>query len=92
MRNSKVSLQQLRAIFEKCDINKDGHINKREFIKACREHPDLANLFELPTVIRVLDGSREQMEKRFQAMDTDNDREIRWAEFLAYYKHRVEDL
>lgn len=90
--NPKISLQQLRVIFDKCDINKDGVINKREFIKACRGDPKLANFFGLPTAIRAEDGSRTQMEGFFQAVDIDNDREIRWAELLAYYRHMVVDL
>mmetsp|Transcript_63968 Transcript_63968/g.161203 ORF Transcript_63968/g.161203 Transcript_63968/m.161203 type:complete len:371 (+) Transcript_63968:44-1156(+) len=89
---SKVSLDSLRAIFDKCDLNSDGRINKREFIKACRQDAEVANFFEIPQNIRQEDGSRTRFEEKFQDMDKDSDREIRWAELLAYYRHRVVDV
>jgi len=88
----KITLDKLRDIFDRCDLNKDGLVNKREFIKSCRQDEEIAKFFEVPTDIRQEGGSRDRLEEVFQAIDQDGDREIRWAELLAYYKHRVVDF
>merc|ERR1719399_1504760 len=79
----------LRRIFDQCDTSGDKKINKRELIKACREHKSIAEFFELPQVIRQEDGSRDEMEKFFQSLDKDDDREISWDEFRAFYVRAV---
>jgi len=91
-RQPGLTLDNLRAAFEKCDVDKDGKINKRELIKACREHAEIAQLFELPQNIRQEDGSRTRFEEFFQGVDADGDREICWAELLARYRHLVSDF
>merc|ERR1712151_499737 len=87
-----ISLEKLRDIFDRCDINKDGLINKRELIKSCREDTEVAKFFHLPTTIRQEDGSRAKVEELFQDINKDADREIRWAELLAYYRPLVVDF
>eukprot|EP00440_Ansanella_granifera_P036365 gb/GFBE01039458.1/.p1 GENE.gb/GFBE01039458.1/~~gb/GFBE01039458.1/.p1 ORF type:complete len:390 (+),score=95.11 gb/GFBE01039458.1/:1-1170(+) len=87
-----ISLERLRAVFDKCDSDKDGKVNKREFIKACREDANIACFFELPGQIRQEDGSRNKFEELFQGIDVDGDREICWAELLAHYRHRISDF
>mmetsp|Transcript_22611 Transcript_22611/g.43938 ORF Transcript_22611/g.43938 Transcript_22611/m.43938 type:complete len:465 (-) Transcript_22611:68-1462(-) len=88
----KIQLAKLRDIFDRCDINQDGRVNKREMIKACRGDEEIARFFEVPTTIRQEDGSRSKLEEIFQEIDQDGDREIRWIELLAYYRHRVVDF
>lgn len=87
-----LKLQQLRELFEECDRNKDGIINKRELILACRRCPDVAQFFQVPQTIRQEDASRSKLEKLFQDIDDNNNREMCWAELLAYYKHLVIDF
>lgn len=88
----KVSLAKLRDIFDKCDTDNDGQINKREFIKACRANGEIARFFEVPSVIRQEDGSRSKVEEVFQSLDADGDRAIRWAELLAFYRDRMAEF
>jgi len=87
-----IKLEKLRDIFDRCDVNKDGLVNKRELIKTCRRDIEIAKFFDVPSDIRQEDGSRNKLEEVFQEIDRDADREIRWAELLAYYRHRVVDL
>jgi len=79
------SLEKLRGIFQKCDLDSNGRINKREFIKVIRNNQDVAHFFGLPMQIHQEDGSRDKMEKTFQQIDVNSDREITWEEFLAFY-------
>lgn len=79
---------RLREIFERCDLNKDGSISKIDLIKALRKDEEIADLFELPQQIRQEDGSRDAMERIFQAIDKDDDREINWEEFRKFFVHR----
>lgn len=76
---------KLRQIFEAVDVNRDGSINKREMIKFCRSSPDLAALLGFPEGVRQEDGSRDILERRFQAIDRDDDREVTWEEFLDFF-------
>jgi hypothetical protein len=84
------SAEYLLEIFNMCDKNNDGKINKRELIKVCRQDPKVAEFFVLSTHIRQEDGSRDSMEKLFQEIDSDGDRELSWEEFHDYYKSRKE--
>jgi len=79
-----ISQEALRTIFDTCDTNGDGQVNKRELILACRAHKGIANFFKLPQQIRQEDGSRDIMERVFQSMDRDDNREVSWEEFLRY--------
>ncbi|CAE8607037.1 unnamed protein product, partial [Polarella glacialis] len=58
----------LRDIFDRCDTNGDGRINKRELIKVCRSSKEVAQFLGLPQVIRQEGGSREAFESRFQSL------------------------
>ncbi|CAE7523068.1 unnamed protein product, partial [Symbiodinium pilosum] len=79
-----LDLKKLRMIFDSADVQRNGMVNKRELIKAIRRDGKMAEFFGLPAEIRQEDGSRDQMEALFQAMDSDSDREITWEEFLAF--------
>eukprot|EP00930_Biecheleria_cincta_P096796 TRINITY_DN88594_c0_g1_i1.p1 TRINITY_DN88594_c0_g1~~TRINITY_DN88594_c0_g1_i1.p1 ORF type:complete len:1030 (-),score=206.19 TRINITY_DN88594_c0_g1_i1:109-3198(-) len=87
-RSRRPSLDQelfLREIFQRCDRDGDGQINKREMILACRGSPETASFLGLPSIIHQEDGSRDLLEAKFQALDKDNDRLVTWEEFYAYY-------
>lgn len=84
--------QSLREMFDRCDQNKDGTINKRELIKILRIDQEVADFFQLPRNIRQEDGSRDSMEKLFQEMDKDGNREVGWEEFRAFFSRRPEYL
>jgi len=77
--------RSLREIFDRCDANGDGQVNKRELVKECRKSWEVADFFRLPQAIRQEDGSRDLMEQLFQKMDTDGDREIQWEEFKLFF-------
>jgi len=81
----KVDKARLRAVFDSCDTQQNGMVNKRELIKAIRRDGKMADFFGLPMEIRQEDGSRDEMEKLFQAMDSDSDREITWNEFVTFH-------
>lgn len=76
---------ELRRIFEMCDVNNTGSIDKRELIKACRKHEEVAKFFGLSTIIRQEDGTRDAMEAFFQSADTNDDREMSWDELKTFY-------
>merc|ERR1712196_166118 len=71
-------------IFDMCDIKGDNQINKRELIKACKSNKAIADFFKLPTAIRQEDG-RNQFESIFQAIDSDDNRELSWEEFKIFF-------
>ena len=75
----------LREVFDIVDHDKDGKINKRELILACRTSKDIAEFFGLPRTIRAEDGSRDAMERLFQAVDLSDDRQWSWEEFRSFY-------
>lgn len=76
---------RLRQIFDQIDTTKDEMINKRELIKICRNDPSVAEFFGLPSKIRQEDGSRDDIERFFQAVDKDSDRQLSWDEFRAFF-------
>lgn len=91
-RSRRPSLDQelyLREIFQRCDRDGDGQINKREMILACRGSPETAAFLGLPSIIHQEDGSRDLLEAKFQGLDKDNDRYVSWEEFYAFY---IEEL
>lgn len=79
-----MDLKKLRMIFDSADVQGNGMVNKRELVKGLRRDAKMAEFFGLPSEIRQEDGSRDQMEALFQAMDSDSDREITWEEFVAF--------
>merc|ERR1712003_580207 len=92
----KISMARLRDMFDKCDTNKDGRVNKRDLIKSFRQDDEIAKFFQqffqLPKKICQEGGSRDRFEEVFQKIAQDGDREIRWVELLAYcWHHRVVD-
>jgi Ca2+-binding EF-hand superfamily protein len=82
---SAESVARLKEIFGRCDSSQDGVISKRELIKICRSDKNIADFFGLPTQIRQEDGSRDQMESKFQAIDLDGDRSLSWQEFRGFF-------
>mmetsp|Transcript_84539 Transcript_84539/g.149694 ORF Transcript_84539/g.149694 Transcript_84539/m.149694 type:complete len:2055 (+) Transcript_84539:34-6198(+) len=80
---------KLLKIFQDCDREGNGLINKRELIKAVRRDPTTAEFFGLPPKIRQEDGSRDKMEELFQAMDQSGDAEVGFEEFQAFYQVSV---
>jgi Ca2+-binding EF-hand superfamily protein len=82
---SEEATERLRQIFERCDSGKDEMINKRELIKICRSDRAISEFFGLASVIRQEDGSREEMERLFQAADRNSDRQLSWDEFRAFF-------
>ena len=48
----KVDKTRLRTIFDSCDTQQNGMVNKRELIKAIRGDARMAEFFGLPMEIR----------------------------------------
>ncbi|CAJ1377234.1 unnamed protein product [Effrenium voratum] len=83
--SDRLDKAKLRAVFDSCDVQRNGMVNKRELIKAIRRDAKMAEFFGLPMEIRQEDGSRDAMERLFQSMDSDADREITWEEFVSFH-------
>lgn len=79
--------ETLGKIFGLCDPHGIGTINKRSLIFTVRQNPEVAEFFGLPSIVRQEDGSRDRMERLFQSLDTNGDREITWMEFTRWYDH-----
>ncbi|CAJ1335245.1 unnamed protein product [Effrenium voratum] len=79
-----VSVKALREAFRQCDNNNDNFVTKIELIKACKQHPKVAELFGVPAHLR--DDARAQFEHVFQAMDKDSDRRVSFEEVKAYFQ------
>lgn len=86
---SEAGKAQLTAVFKRIDRDRDGAINRREFIKALRTNPDIAALFVLPGRVRQGPGddSHARFEAFFQALDTDGDDRVTLAELLRHSAH-----
>jgi hypothetical protein len=87
-----IKLQELRDIFDECDRKRAGVVTKIDLIKACASNAKIAKFFELPYHIRQEDGTRTKFEDKWREIDSSGDREISWAELLAYYRHKVVDI
>lgn len=74
---------RLREIFARADRNGDGALSRSELILRLRKDEELAELLQLPQ--RVGDDERDVFEAVFQGMDTDDDKSITSAEFVAYF-------
>ena len=83
----RIKLQQdsqqqdpLRAAFESIDKNNDGFITRAEMIKAVRSQPAVRKLLGLDAFRQGSEG-HTAFERKFQAMDADDSREVSWEEF-----------
>jgi len=78
----------LRTVFQACDVNKSGDISKSELIKRCRQDPQTAKFFGLPSQIN--DAARAVFEEVFQGIDGDSDRKIGFSELEQFYATKVQ--
>jgi hypothetical protein len=76
---------KLKELFDECDVNRSGRINKRELIKALRSKPGVADFLGLTHAIRPEGGKRTAFELFFQGSDGNDDRELSWEEFQRAY-------
>jgi Ca2+-binding EF-hand superfamily protein len=78
--------KKLQDIFRKCDVGRQGNIDKKELKECCKKNGDVAEFFSLPRRLRPDDGSMEKMERVFSQLDVDGDGDIVWEEFVVFYK------
>jgi len=78
-------LDMLNNIFKACAEGGDGHIGKKELMSACLGDEEIVEFFCLPAGL-----DRESfcgvMEKKFQDLDSDADRDFDWDEFVKFYR------
>lgn len=75
----------VRAAFKMIDKNNDGTLSRIEVIKALRTQEKVSELLKLPHVIRQEDGTRDNFEVVFQAIDRDDSKSISMSEFEDYF-------
>jgi hypothetical protein len=88
-RTSLIRQEKLREIFDRCDRNNDGAIDRRELILSCRKCLEIADFFQVSTTIRQEDDARMMLEILFRQIDNNGDHEISWAEFLRHFRPMV---
>merc|ERR1740121_57296 len=70
--------------FRIIDKNGNGSLSRIEVILACRRDPSVRALLGLPATIRQEDGSRDRFEQVFQAMDSDDSKDVDFEEFARF--------
>ena len=78
-------VQALLDAFDAIDESGDGQLSRAEVVKAVRRDGELADLLGLPSHVRQEDGSRDEVERLFQAMDTDGNKLIDKDEFVTFF-------
>tara|TARA_B100001063_G_C16767574_1_gene559607 strand:- start:2227 stop:3141 length:915 start_codon:yes stop_codon:yes gene_type:complete len=77
--------RKIQELFNAVDKNKNKKIQRTEFLIAIRrKNKNISEIFGLPNKIKQEDGTRDQFEKIFQAIDTDDDGEITFEELKKY--------
>lgn len=76
---------ELRAIWDKIDVQQKRKVNRRDLIKAIRGSSAIASFFGLPQEFQQEDASRANFEAMFQAMDVSGSREVTWQDFHTLY-------
>ena len=89
-RQSDLSLDDasLKNIYGRVDKNADGLVTRAELIKTVRSDAAVREALGLPRQIREGPG-RVQFEETFQAMDADDSRGIKFAEFAAFMRQNL---
>jgi len=82
--DSQATRSNCLTAFDLIDRNGDGVLSRAEVIKAARDNADVRQLLQLPEHIRQEDGSRNDFEHVFQAIDKDESKSITRDEFEAY--------
>jgi len=77
----------LRRIFDACDREGDGTMNKWELIRLCQERPAVADFFGIP---QQEGGPRDIVETRFRSLEATADNKVNWDEFLDWYVYELQ--
>ena len=83
---------QARKIFSQVDKDGDRVVSIRELIIALRKDPKISETLNLPNTVRQEDGTREELEMFFQALDADGDRFLTFNEFSQFFAANKEAL
>ncbi|CAE7277920.1 unnamed protein product [Symbiodinium sp. CCMP2456] len=83
LKGTAVSTNTLCEVFRQCDANNDNFVTRIELIKACKSHPEIAQMLGIPENLR--DSARAQFEQVYQALDADSDRKVSLDELRAYF-------
>jgi hypothetical protein len=79
----------VRAVFERVDRNRDEQLTRAELIRALRRDVELQELLELPA--HIGDDQRTVFEAVFQRMDKDDGRSITLQEFAEFVRRAHSD-
>lgn len=78
-------LQTLKTVFEICDAGETGRIGKNDLVQLCKTAEGIAKFFEIPEGL-VPDVRDETIENKFQALDSELERDTDWDEFVKFYR------
>ena len=84
--------EKARTIFGQIDKDGSGAVTIRELIISIRKDAKLAETLKLPQSVRQEDGTRDELEKFFQALDTNGDRSLTFDEFSHFFADKKEAL
>ncbi|CAE7213191.1 unnamed protein product [Symbiodinium pilosum] len=61
LQGTTISERTLQEAFKQCDANQDNFVTRIELIKACKSHPEIAQMLGVPEDLR--DSARAQFEQ-----------------------------
>ena len=76
-----IAYRGLKEVFTRIDKQNKGVLTRAALIKSLRTDSDVRKIMHLPSKIGQGSNSQKNFERIFQAMDSDDDREITWEEF-----------
>lgn len=77
---------QLKAVFDKCDVNGKKQIMRRDLVQACRENTDVAETFHLDEHIR---HDLKHIEELFEYFEVGQ--EIKYEDLKFFYQSQLAD-
>eukprot|EP00293_Proteomonas_sulcata_P020257 CAMPEP_0184289060 /NCGR_PEP_ID=MMETSP1049-20130417/1535_1 /TAXON_ID=77928 /ORGANISM="Proteomonas sulcata, Strain CCMP704" /LENGTH=478 /DNA_ID=CAMNT_0026595709 /DNA_START=77 /DNA_END=1513 /DNA_ORIENTATION=- len=90
---ARMTVNELREIFEELDKNHDGEVSHAEFIKGLRKKPELARKLGMEASFGQESAGRDDYVRMFNSMDVDGNKQISFEEMVqAYAPHAASGL